>query len=136
MGKTAPLTEEEHTFRLSFCQPQIVHEIWNCQKYCCYPRDDMWDGKAISLQQTEVFIFQAGFLLCVISSASQITSMEAKTSENHLKVYKMKKKVLRKQVRAQHTLMRHEGIKCVSHGTQVMGSSNIDGSVKMLLIVV
>lgn len=46
--------------------------------------------------------------------------MEAKTSEDHLKVQKMKKKVLRKQVRAQHTLMRHEGIKCVSHATQVV----------------
>lgn len=62
--------------------------------------------------------------------------MEAKTSEDHLKVQKMKKKVLRKQVRAQHTLMRHEGIKCISHATQVTGSCDFDGSVKMLLICV
>ncbi|KAK2519052.1 Alkbh8 [Columba guinea] len=55
---------------------------------------------------------------------NQITSMEVKTSENHLKVYKMKKKVLRKQVRAQHTLMRHEGIECVSHGTQSLVIAN------------
>ncbi|XP_036241520.1 alkylated DNA repair protein alkB homolog 8 isoform X1 [Molothrus ater] len=50
--------------------------------------------------------------------------MEAKTSEDHLKVQKMKKKVLRKQVRAQHTLMRHEGIKCVSHVTQSLVIAN------------
>lgn len=62
--------------------------------------------------------------------------MEAKTSEDHLKVQKMKKKVLRKQVRAQHTLMRHEGIKCTSHATQVTGSCDFDGRVKMLLICV
>ncbi|XP_065705620.2 tRNA (carboxymethyluridine(34)-5-O)-methyltransferase ALKBH8 isoform X1 [Patagioenas fasciata] len=55
---------------------------------------------------------------------NQITSMEVKTSENRLKVYKMKKKVLRKQVRAQHTLMRHEGIECVSHGTQSLVIAN------------
>ncbi|KAK2532984.1 Alkbh8 [Columba livia] len=55
---------------------------------------------------------------------NQITSMEVKTSENHLRVYKMKKKVLRKQVRAQHTLMRHEGIECVSHGTQSLVIAN------------
>lgn len=62
--------------------------------------------------------------------------MEAKTTEDHLKVHKMKKKVLRKQVRAQHTLMRHEGIECVSHATQVTGSCDFDGSVRMLLICV
>ncbi|XP_026646498.2 tRNA (carboxymethyluridine(34)-5-O)-methyltransferase ALKBH8 isoform X2 [Zonotrichia albicollis] len=50
--------------------------------------------------------------------------MEAKTSEDYLKVQKMKKKVLRKQVRAQHTLMRHEGIKCVSHATQSLVVAN------------
>ncbi|XP_072783687.1 tRNA (carboxymethyluridine(34)-5-O)-methyltransferase ALKBH8 isoform X3 [Taeniopygia guttata] len=50
--------------------------------------------------------------------------MEAKPSEDHLKVQKMKKKVLRKQVRAQHTLMRHEGIKCVSHATQSLVIAN------------
>lgn len=65
--------------------------------------------------------FQAGHSLCVVISAFQNTSMEDKTSEDNLKVQKMKKKVLRKQVRAQHTLMRHEGIKCVSHATQVVG---------------
>lgn len=62
--------------------------------------------------------------------------MEAKTTEDHLKVHKMKKKVLRKQVRAQHTLMRHEGVECVSHATQVTGSCDSDGSVRMLLICV
>nr|XP_013809007.1 PREDICTED: alkylated DNA repair protein alkB homolog 8 isoform X2 [Apteryx mantelli mantelli] len=36
----------------------------------------------------------------------------------------MKKKVLRKQVRAQHTLMRHEGIECVSHATQSLVVAN------------
>lgn len=50
--------------------------------------------------------------------------MEAKTSEDHLKVQKMKKKVLRKQVRAQHTLMRHEGIKCISYATQSLVIAN------------
>ncbi|XP_041270632.1 alkylated DNA repair protein alkB homolog 8 [Onychostruthus taczanowskii] len=50
--------------------------------------------------------------------------MEAKTSEDNLKVQKIKKKVLRKQVRAQHTLMRHEGIKCVSHATQSLVIAN------------
>lgn len=62
--------------------------------------------------------------------------MEAETSEDHLKVQKMKKKVLRKQVRAQHTLMRHEGIKCIPHATQVSGSCDFDAAVKMLLICV
>uniref|UniRef100_A0A8B9QJ03 tRNA (carboxymethyluridine(34)-5-O)-methyltransferase ALKBH8 n=1 Tax=Apteryx owenii TaxID=8824 RepID=A0A8B9QJ03_APTOW len=47
-----------------------------------------------------------------------------KTSQDHLKVHKMKKKVLRKQVRAQHTLMRHEGIECVSHATQSLVVAN------------
>lgn len=65
-----------------------------------------------------------------------MTSMEVKTTEDRLKVHKAKKKVLRKQVRAQHTLMRHEGIECVSHATQVTGSSILYGSVKMLLICV
>ncbi|XP_009584703.1 PREDICTED: alkylated DNA repair protein alkB homolog 8, partial [Fulmarus glacialis] len=36
----------------------------------------------------------------------------------------MKKKVLRKQVRAQHTLMRHEGIECISHATQTLVVAN------------
>ncbi|NWX17173.1 ALKB8 protein, partial [Aegotheles bennettii] len=53
-----------------------------------------------------------------------ITSMKVKTSEDHLKIHKMKKKVLRKQVRAQHTLMRHEGIECVSHATQSLVIAN------------
>ncbi|NXS08907.1 ALKB8 protein, partial [Neodrepanis coruscans] len=53
-----------------------------------------------------------------------ITSMEAKTGEDHTKVHKMKKKVLRKQVRAQHTLMRHEGIECISHATQNLVIAN------------
>ncbi|KFO72904.1 Alkylated DNA repair protein alkB 8, partial [Cuculus canorus] len=47
-----------------------------------------------------------------------------KTSEDRLKVHKMNKKVLRKQLRAQHTLMRHEGIKCISHATQSLVISN------------
>ncbi|XP_050768512.1 alkylated DNA repair protein alkB homolog 8 isoform X1 [Gymnogyps californianus] len=50
--------------------------------------------------------------------------MEVKTSEDNLKVHKMKKKVLRKQVRAQHTLMRHEGIECISHATQSLVIAN------------
>ncbi|NXX77652.1 ALKB8 protein, partial [Urocolius indicus] len=54
----------------------------------------------------------------------QIASIEAKTSEDDLKVHKMKKKVLRKQVRAQHTLMRHEGIECISHATQNLVIAN------------
>ncbi|RMC07338.1 hypothetical protein DUI87_16797 [Hirundo rustica rustica] len=58
------------------------------------------------------------------TSKIQSTSMEAKTSEDNLKVQKMKKKVLRKQVRAQHTLMRHEGIKCISHATQSLVIAN------------
>ncbi|XP_010222821.1 PREDICTED: alkylated DNA repair protein alkB homolog 8 [Tinamus guttatus] len=45
-------------------------------------------------------------------------------SQDHLKVCKVKKKVLRKQVRAQHTLMRHEGIECVSHATQNLVVAN------------
>lgn len=93
-------------------------------------------GRLSLYNRLEYLIFQAGHLLCVVSSVSQITSMEVKTSENNLKVCKMKKKILRKQVRAQHTLMRHEGIECVSHGTQVTGSSDIDGNVKVLLISV
>ncbi|XP_052668707.1 alkylated DNA repair protein alkB homolog 8 isoform X3 [Harpia harpyja] len=59
-----------------------------------------------------------------MAAASQITSMEVKTSKGHLKVHKMKKKVLRKQVRAQHTLMRHEGIECISHATQSLVIAN------------
>ncbi|XP_067145741.1 alkylated DNA repair protein alkB homolog 8 isoform X4 [Apteryx mantelli] len=60
-----------------------------------------------------------------MAASSQITSMEVgKTSQDHLKVHKMKKKVLRKQVRAQHTLMRHEGIECVSHATQSLVVAN------------
>uniref|UniRef100_A0A8B9E4Y9 tRNA (carboxymethyluridine(34)-5-O)-methyltransferase ALKBH8 n=1 Tax=Anser cygnoides TaxID=8845 RepID=A0A8B9E4Y9_ANSCY len=35
-----------------------------------------------------------------------------------------KKKIMRKQVRAQHTLMRHEGIECVSHATQNLVIAN------------
>ncbi|XP_055557538.1 alkylated DNA repair protein alkB homolog 8 isoform X2 [Falco cherrug] len=54
----------------------------------------------------------------------RITGMEVKTSEDHLKVRKMKKKVLRKQIRAQHTLMRHEGIECISHATQSLVIAN------------
>ncbi|XP_030333688.1 alkylated DNA repair protein alkB homolog 8 isoform X2 [Strigops habroptila] len=50
--------------------------------------------------------------------------MELKTSKDHLKVQKMKKKVLRKQVRAQRTLMRHEGIECISHATQSLVIAN------------
>ncbi|XP_071411017.1 tRNA (carboxymethyluridine(34)-5-O)-methyltransferase ALKBH8 isoform X3 [Pithys albifrons albifrons] len=50
--------------------------------------------------------------------------MEGKTSRDHLKVHKMKKKVLRKQVRAQHTLMKHEGIECISHATQSLVIAN------------
>uniref|UniRef100_A0A8B9MTS4 tRNA (carboxymethyluridine(34)-5-O)-methyltransferase ALKBH8 n=1 Tax=Accipiter nisus TaxID=211598 RepID=A0A8B9MTS4_9AVES len=50
--------------------------------------------------------------------------MEVKTSKGHLKIHKMKKKVLRKQVRAQHTLMRHEGIECISHATQSLVIAN------------
>ncbi|KAM8820382.1 tRNA (carboxymethyluridine(34)-5-O)-methyltransferase ALKBH8 [Eudromia elegans] len=46
------------------------------------------------------------------------------TSQDSLKACKMKKKVLRKQVRAQHTLMRHEGIECVSHATQSLVVAN------------
>ncbi|XP_029898646.1 alkylated DNA repair protein alkB homolog 8 isoform X2 [Aquila chrysaetos chrysaetos] len=59
-----------------------------------------------------------------MAASSQITSMEVKTSKGHLKVHKMKKKVLRKQVRAQHTLMRHEGIECISHPTQSLVIAN------------
>ncbi|XP_074906100.1 tRNA (carboxymethyluridine(34)-5-O)-methyltransferase ALKBH8 isoform X2 [Buteo buteo] len=59
-----------------------------------------------------------------MAASSQITSMEVKTSKGHLKVHKMKKKVLRKQVRAQHTLMRHEGIECISHATQSLVIAN------------
>ncbi|KAM9247629.1 tRNA (carboxymethyluridine(34)-5-O)-methyltransferase ALKBH8 isoform 3-T5 [Leptosomus discolor] len=59
-----------------------------------------------------------------MAASSQITSMEVKTSEDHLKVHKMKKKVLRKQVRAQHMLMRHEGIECVSYATQSLVIAN------------
>ncbi|XP_068000927.1 alkylated DNA repair protein alkB homolog 8 isoform X2 [Melanerpes formicivorus] len=50
--------------------------------------------------------------------------MEVKNTEERLKVHKMRKKVLRKQVRAQHTLMRHEGIECVSHATQSLVIAN------------
>ncbi|XP_040439501.1 alkylated DNA repair protein alkB homolog 8 isoform X5 [Falco naumanni] len=59
-----------------------------------------------------------------MAAPSQITGMEVKTSEDHLKVRKMKKKVLRKQIRAQHTLMRHEGIECISHATQSLVIAN------------
>ncbi|KAM6291258.1 tRNA (carboxymethyluridine(34)-5-O)-methyltransferase ALKBH8 isoform 2-T2 [Porphyrio hochstetteri] len=59
-----------------------------------------------------------------MAASSQITSMEVQTSEDRLKAHKMKKKVLRKQVRAQHTLMRHEGIECVSHATQSLVIAN------------
>ncbi|KFP74957.1 Alkylated DNA repair protein alkB 8, partial [Acanthisitta chloris] len=47
-----------------------------------------------------------------------------KPCKDDLKVRKMKKKVLRKQVRAQHTLMRHEGIECISHATQSLVIAN------------
>lgn len=134
MGKTVLLTEEERSLQTYFCQPQIINKIWNYRKSCYYPRAYIWDEEAISLQQH--LIFQAGRLLCVVISASQITRMEVKTSEDHLKIHKMRKKVLRKQVRAQHTLMRHEGIECISHATQVTGSSDFVGSVKMLLICI
>lgn len=43
--------------------------------------------------------------------------------QENLKLSKMKKKVLRKQIKAQRTLMRHEGIECISHTTQVTWSS-------------
>ncbi|RLW08343.1 hypothetical protein DV515_00003330, partial [Chloebia gouldiae] len=66
----------------------------------------------------------ARYFRCQKLLLQQNTSMETKTSENHLEVQKMKKKVLRKQVRAQHTLMRHEGIKCVSHATQSLVIAN------------
>ncbi|KAM6287481.1 tRNA (carboxymethyluridine(34)-5-O)-methyltransferase ALKBH8 [Spheniscus humboldti] len=59
-----------------------------------------------------------------MAASSQITRMEIKTSEDHLKIHKMRKKVLRKQVRAQHTLMRHEGIECISHATQSLVIAN------------
>lgn len=56
--------------------------------------------------------------------------------EEHLKVHKAKKKkILRKQVRAQHTLMRHEGIECISHATQVIDSSGFGGRRKYCLPV-
>ncbi|XP_025955957.2 alkylated DNA repair protein alkB homolog 8 isoform X1 [Dromaius novaehollandiae] len=58
-------------------------------------------------------------------ACSQIANVETdKTSQDHFKVRKMKKKVLRKQARAQHTLMRHEGIECVSHATQSLVVAN------------
>uniref|UniRef100_A0A8C3M4W7 tRNA (carboxymethyluridine(34)-5-O)-methyltransferase ALKBH8 n=1 Tax=Chrysolophus pictus TaxID=9089 RepID=A0A8C3M4W7_CHRPC len=60
-----------------------------------------------------------------MAACRQVTSMEAgKNIEDHLKVHKMKKKILRKQVRAQHTLMRHEGIECISHATQSLVIAN------------
>ncbi|XP_030311266.1 alkylated DNA repair protein alkB homolog 8 isoform X1 [Calypte anna] len=59
-----------------------------------------------------------------MAASMQVTSMEVKTSEDNLKVNKMKKKVLRKQVRAQHTLMRHEGIECISHATESLVVAN------------
>lgn len=58
-----------------------------------------------------------------------------RTGEDHLKVRKMKKKIMRKQLRAQHTLMRHEGIECVSHATQVIDGSDFDGMRKCCLSV-
>ncbi|CAM9588239.1 unnamed protein product [Bubo scandiacus] len=59
-----------------------------------------------------------------MAASSQITNMEVKTSKDHLKIHKLKKKVLRKQVRAQHTLMRHEGVECISHATQSLVIAN------------
>ncbi|XP_031462038.1 alkylated DNA repair protein alkB homolog 8 [Phasianus colchicus] len=60
-----------------------------------------------------------------MAACRQITSMETgKNIEDHLKVHKMKKKILRKQIRAQHTLMRHEGIECISHATQSLVIAN------------
>uniref|UniRef100_A0A8C9F5P4 tRNA (carboxymethyluridine(34)-5-O)-methyltransferase ALKBH8 n=1 Tax=Pavo cristatus TaxID=9049 RepID=A0A8C9F5P4_PAVCR len=79
----------------------------------------------MSLYQTEVLCFSGKHLLGVVTSASQMTSMETgENVEDHLRAHKMKKKVLRKQVRAQHTLMRHEGIECVSHATQSLVIAN------------
>ncbi|OXB62866.1 hypothetical protein ASZ78_015410 [Callipepla squamata] len=37
---------------------------------------------------------------------------------------KMEKKILRKQIRAQHMLLRHEGIECASHATQSLVIAN------------
>lgn len=80
--------------------------------------------------------FSGKHLLGVVTSASQITSMETgKNTEDHLKAHKMKKKILRKQVRAQHTLMRHEGIECISHATQVIDSSGFGAMRKYRLPV-
>ncbi|XP_025054029.1 alkylated DNA repair protein alkB homolog 8 [Alligator sinensis] len=46
------------------------------------------------------------------------------THQENLKLSKMKKKVLRKQIKAQRTLMRHEGIECISHTTQNLVVAN------------
>uniref|UniRef100_A0A8C0QPT4 tRNA (carboxymethyluridine(34)-5-O)-methyltransferase ALKBH8 n=1 Tax=Chelonoidis abingdonii TaxID=106734 RepID=A0A8C0QPT4_CHEAB len=46
------------------------------------------------------------------------------TSQNNLKWNKSEKKLLRKQIKARNTLMRHEGIECVSHTTQNLVVAN------------
>ncbi|EMP35897.1 Alkylated DNA repair protein alkB like protein 8 [Chelonia mydas] len=46
------------------------------------------------------------------------------TGQNNLKRNKSEKKLLRKQIKARNTLMRHEGIECVSHTTKSLVVAN------------
>ncbi|KAM7179098.1 tRNA (carboxymethyluridine(34)-5-O)-methyltransferase ALKBH8 isoform 4-T4 [Macrochelys suwanniensis] len=46
------------------------------------------------------------------------------TNQSNLKRNKSEKKLLRKQIKARNTLMRHEGIECVSHTTQSLVVAN------------
>lgn len=45
--------------------------------------------------------------------------MEGRHQSNYNKLNKTEKKFLRKQIKARHTLLRHEGIETVSYATQV-----------------
>ncbi|CAM5075778.1 unnamed protein product [Natator depressus] len=65
------------------------------------------------------------FLPSAVALSFQISSAEMdSTGQNNLKRNKSEKKLLRKQIKARNTLMRHEGIECVSHTTKSLVVAN------------
>nr|XP_025040613.1 alkylated DNA repair protein alkB homolog 8 [Pelodiscus sinensis] len=65
------------------------------------------------------------FLPSALALSFQVSSMEMDTTDqNNLKCNKSEKKLLRKQIKARNTVMRHEGIECVSHATQSLVIAN------------
>ncbi|XP_038243389.1 alkylated DNA repair protein alkB homolog 8 isoform X3 [Dermochelys coriacea] len=65
------------------------------------------------------------FLPSAVALSFQISSAEMdSTGQNNLKRNKSEKKLLRKQIKARNTLMRHEGIECVSHTSKSLVVAN------------